>query len=105
MKTFEQYLVEQGLFQRIKGFFTGNDTNQDPNMPRNGDKLTIFYLYQGNGAWLLSDTSEGTLRIDKNGAVFLQYEMGNTNKLANNIQQLQLLPNGPRSWKINHYMK
>jgi hypothetical protein len=44
MKTFEQYLAEQGLFQRVKGFFTGNDTNQDPNMPRNGDKLTIFYL-------------------------------------------------------------
>jgi hypothetical protein len=53
----------------------------------------------------LSTTNDGNLRIEKDGKVFIQYDMGNVSKLADNIQQLKLLPNGPRSWKINRYIK
>lgn len=103
MKTFNECLKE-GFF----GNLFKKSPPQDPKLPRTGDKITIYYLYKekDNAIWLLSDVVQGTLKIEKDGSVYVQHERG-VSKLANNIQQAKLEPDnkiGQRSWKINRHM-
>lgn len=106
MKKFKQHLIEQGFFgnmlNRAKGIFA---PQTDPKQPRNGDYLKIFNLYKDNGTYLLSSMLEGYLLINKDGSVHIQFDNNHTSKLANNLQQAKLEPNGPRRWKINRYMQ
>jgi hypothetical protein len=112
MTTFKEWLSyndlnEAGFFKGIVDKtknLLGFNQSTDPNTPKSGDALKIFNLYKGNGTYLLSDTTEGNLLINKDGSVSIQFQMGNALKIANNIQQAKLEPNGRRSWKINRYM-
>jgi hypothetical protein len=114
MKNFSEWLSEseqldeagffRGLVDKTKNLLGFNQQPADPNVPRSGDALKIFNLYKGNGTYLVSDTTEGNLLINKDGSVSIQFQMGNAMKIANNIQQAKLEPNGRRSWKINRYM-
>lgn len=106
MKTFKQYLAEQGflknIFNQAKNVF---QSKSDSGEPRTGDKLKIFYLYKGNGTYLVSNIEDGILRIEKDGSVSIQWDNNYTSKIAQNIQQANLIPDGVhfgrRSWKIN----
>ena len=121
MKSFSEWLIEneqldeagffkglvdktKGLIDKTKNALGFNQQPADPNVPRSGDALKIFHLYKGNGTYLVSNIDEGNLLIDKDGSVSIQFHMGNAMKIASNLQQAKLEPNGRRSWKINKYM-
>ena len=95
-----------GAAKGIFNFFKNkqNSNSQKPTGPMNGDELKIFYLYKGNGTYLVSTVSDGRLRIEKDGSVHIQHDNNQTSKISNSIQQANLQPNGNRSWKINKYL-
>jgi hypothetical protein len=99
----ERKQVSEGILGMAKNLL--GIKKREPGVPYDGDPLTIYYLYKDeHGRKLLSSHDEGTLRINKDGSVLIQHEMGNATKIANSVQQAGLKPNGNRGWKIERMM-
>jgi hypothetical protein len=94
----ERRIASEGLLGMAKNLL--GMKKREPGTPYDGDGLTIMYLQKGNGTRILADSMEGTLRINKDGSVHIQHEMGNATKIANSVQQAGLKPNGNKGWKI-----
>ena len=73
---------------------------REPGVPYDGDPLTIHSLYKDRGTRLLASSTEGSLRINKDGSVHIQFENGNSMKIADSVQKAGLKPNGIKGWKI-----
>lgn len=119
---FKQYinqLEEQGFVNSITNFFKPKAPATTPSKtlpismlpdrqstagPKNGDNIKIFYLYKNNGTYVVSDTTEGRIFIAKDGSIHIQHDNNMTSKIANNIQQANLKPNGNRSWKLDRHL-